>query len=72
MMKLKKIACHQIVFEDHSIQSMAVVELEDGFVTRCYPLEGEQPQTEWLSGTIKLQRDNQGLMKAFYNGKELK
>jgi hypothetical protein len=50
---------------------MSVVELEDGIVTRYYPLDGEQPQTEWLSGTICIRRDAQGQIKAFYEEKEL-
>jgi len=72
MMKLRKIACHQIVFEDSTSQKMQLVELDDGVVMRCYPLKGEQPQTEWMSGSIYLRHDKMGLLRAFYENKELK
>ncbi len=72
MTRLRKIACHQIVFEDFATQKMSVVELEDGVVVRHYPLVGEQPQTEWMTGTIYLRCDNLGLLRAFYENKELK
>jgi hypothetical protein len=44
--------------------------LEQGYVVRMHPLEGEEPQTEWLQGRIELKKQNDGL-QAYYKGKLL-
>ena len=31
------------------------------------PLSGELPCTEWMPGRIVLQRDDEGLVRAYYN-----
>lgn len=49
----------------------AVVEISDGVVKRCYPLSGEQPQTEWAQGTITVKADQGGLLRAYKNGKQI-
>ena len=45
-----------------------VVLLEEGFVVRTLPLDGEQAGTEWLQGRITLKQEQEGL-RAYYQGK---
>lgn len=71
MKKLRKIASHRIVLPDHSELTLSVVEIQSGFVSRCYPLTGEQAMTEWLPGCMNLNYDEEGRLKAYYEGKVL-
>jgi hypothetical protein len=47
----------------------SVVEIADGVVQQCYPLTQELPFTEWLSGPVRLSRDEQGVLRAYFNNK---
>ena len=68
MKTTRRIACHEIAStEDNSLMKLAVVEIRSGEVIRCYPLSGELPCTEWMPGRIVLQRDDKGLVRAYYN-----
>ena len=69
MKKLRKIASNQIVLEDKSILSLSVVEIQDGVATNWYSLVHELPNTEWLGGQVCLQRDEEGMLRAYYNNK---
>jgi hypothetical protein len=48
---------------------MTVVEIQSGVVSRCFPLEQELPQTEWLSGEIHLRNDADHQLRAYYQNK---
>ena len=48
-----------------------VVELLNHQVTNHYPLEGEQPMTEWLGGTIEVRRSEEGVLEAYHQGRRL-
>jgi len=65
--KLRRIACHEIVLEDRSSLSLAVLEIQQGRILRYYPLTQELPFTEWVAGRIVLKRDEEGIMHAYYN-----
>lgn len=51
---------------------MMVIHLEDGFVTYITYLEGEEPSTEWLTGTIVVDKDLHGRLVATYRGQRLR
>ena len=68
MKTTRRIACHEIAStEDNLSMKLAVIEIQSGEVTRCYPLKGELPHTEWMPGQIVLRRDNNGILRAYYN-----
>lgn len=49
-----------------------VVEIENGVAVAAYALEGEQPGTIWLGGTITVKPDGGGgPMRAWHKGKPL-
>ena len=63
----RRIASHEVVMPDGSRQTLSVVEIQSGVVTKCFPLTQELPFTEWMTGEIVLRRDEQGLTRAYYN-----
>ena len=63
----RRIASHKVVMPDKSLLTLSVVEIQSGVVTKCFPLTQELPFTEWLPGQIVLIRDEQGLLRAYYN-----
>lgn len=53
--RTRKIAVHHLVLPDGSSLGKSVVELNSsGQVTHWHPLDREEPQTEWLGGTVHL------------------
>lgn len=68
---MRKIASHQLILPNSQQLRQMVVEIQSGQVVRYYPLQGEQAQTEWLSGSILLKQDTDGLISAFYEGKKI-
>lgn len=70
MKRVRRVAAHTIV-TDHETVDMGVVEIEDGVVVGYAHLTGEQPQTEWIGGTITLKPDADGRLRAYHNGKNL-
>jgi hypothetical protein len=69
MKRIRKIASNQIVLEDKSVLTQSVVEISQGEVLKWYPLTQELPNTEWLGGQVCLIRDNDGVLRAYYNNK---
>ena len=69
--KTRKIASHQILLPDGSCQTLSVLEIQSSEVVRWYPLTQEFPYTEWLSGDVQLVIDDEGVMRAYYQGKIL-
>lgn len=73
---MKRVAVHEVVVHtnDQTTErlTMAVVELEGDLVTTYYPLNAEQPMTEWWGGTIEIKHQSGGIMKAYRNGKIIK
>lgn len=66
----RRIACNEVMTPEGQSLTLCVITLEQGYVVRMHPLDGEEPQTEWLQGKIVLKRQNSGL-RAYYNGKLL-
>ena len=67
----RKIACHNVLVGKR-YYAMMVIHLEDGFVTYITYLEGEEPSTEWLTGTIVVDRDLHDRLVATYRGQRLR
>ena len=67
----RKIACHQILLPDGSSQTLSVIEIQSGEVTKWYPLTEEQAHTEWLCGTVSLAYDRQSILRAHHKGQIL-
>lgn len=65
-MTMKRFAANHVDM-GRGLLHQAVVELEEGVVTRVYEFQGELPSTEWLPGTISLVCE-QGLLRAYYQG----
>lgn len=51
-MTIRKVAATRVYLNTLEFRTNHVVELADGIVATHYPLTAEQPQTEWLGGTI--------------------
>lgn len=68
---LRRVAANTVVSPSGTIEN-GVVEVADGTVTRCHQLDGEQAATEWLQGTIRLETDEEGKLRARYKGKLIK
>ena len=50
----------------------AVVESAEGRVVNYYEFREELPMTEWLGGEIRVERDEEGILCALWNGKRIK
>lgn len=56
-----------MVLADGSRLHQAVVEIEEGRVVNYYEFRQELPMTEWLGGEIVVRRDEEGILRAFWN-----
>lgn len=65
------IAANRIVIPTKNVISIGVIELEGTSVKKIYRLNGEQPFTEWLGGTIIVKRAPDGDVKAYKDGHAL-
>ncbi len=46
--------------------------MEDAAVTRVYSLQGEQPFTEWIGGTISILKSTDGVLHAYKDNVQIK
>ena len=51
-MTIRKVAANRVYLSDSEYYTNHVVEIFDNMVINHYPLMAEQPQTEWLGGTV--------------------
>jgi len=71
MSDLRRCGAHVVVLPDGSELTQAVVEIEEGRVVNYYEFRNELPMTEWLGGEIRVQRDEEGILRAFKDKKKL-
>lgn len=71
MSDLRRCGAHVVVLPDGSELTQAVVEIEEGRVVNYYEFRDELPMTEWLGGEIRVQRDEEGILRAFKDKKKL-
>lgn len=67
----RRIASNEIVTHEGLCLIQHVVELENGIVSRLYPLEMELANTEWFQGRLILKKDNDGQVCAYYKDNPL-
>ena len=51
------------------LEKQAVVEIQEGRVVNYFEFREELPMTEWLGGEIRVERDEEGILRALWNGK---
>lgn len=56
----KRYASHYVFLPEAGYLRQHVVEVEDGYVVRVFPLEGETEDVEWLPGVISLFPEGSG------------
>ena len=66
---MRRCGAHQVILPDGSILQQAVVEIQEGRVVNCFEFREELPMTEWLGGEIWVERDEEGILRALWNGK---
>lgn len=69
MAEMKRCGAHQVILPDGSILQQAVVEIQEGRVVNYFEFREELPMTEWLGGEIWVERDEEGILRALWNGK---
>lgn len=71
MVDLRRCGAHEVRLPDGSLLRQAVVEMEEGRVVNYYEFRDELPMTEWLGGEILVERDEEGILRAMWQGKTL-
>lgn len=66
---MRRCGAHQVILPDGSILQQAVVEILEGGVVNYFEFREELPMTEWLGGEIRVERDEEGILRALWNGK---
>lgn len=66
---MRRCGAHQVILPDGSILQQAVVEIQEGWVVNYFEFREELPMTEWLGGEIRVERDEEGILRALWNGK---
>lgn len=66
---MRRCGAHQVILPDGSILQQAVVEIQEGSVVNYFEFREELPMTEWLGGEIRVERDEEGILRALWNGK---
>lgn len=66
---MRRCGAHQVILPDGSILQQAVVEIQEGRVVNYFEFREELPMTEWLCGEIRVERDEEGILRALWNGK---
>lgn len=67
---VRRVAAHEVVVNGEALHQCAV-EIVGDRVTDYYVFTGELPMTEWLGGTIYIEKLADGSLKAFRNGSAL-
>ena len=65
---MRRCGAHQVILPDGSILQQAVVEIQEDRVN-YFEFREELPMTEWLGGEIRVERDEEGILRALWNGK---
>lgn len=66
---MRRCGAHQVILPDGSILQQAVVEIQEDRVVNYFEFREELPMTEWLGGEIQVERDEEGILRALWNGK---
>ncbi len=66
---MRRCGAHQVILPDGSILQQAVGEIQEGRGVNYFEFREELPMTEWLGGEIRVERDEEGILRALWNGK---
>ena len=66
---MRRCGADQVILPDGSILQQAGVEIQEGRVVNYFEFREELPMTEWLGGEIRVERDEEGILRALWNGK---
>ncbi len=69
---MRRCGAHVVSLPDGACLKQAVVEISDDRVVNYYEFRDELPMTEWLGGEIRVERDEEGILIALWNGNQLK
>lgn len=69
MEDFRRCGAHLVILPDGSILQQAVVEIQEGRVVNYFEFREELPMTEWLGGEIRVESDEEGILRALWNGK---
>ena len=69
MEEMRRCGAHQVILPDGSILQQALVEILEGRVVNYFEFREELPMTEWLGGEIRVELDEEGILRALWNGK---
>lgn len=64
MMDYRRVAANFVVIGDRKLHP-AVVDISEGRVVNYYEFSDELPMTEWIGGTVILQRDEENILRAY-------
>lgn len=67
---VRRVAAHEVVVNGRTLRQ-CVVEIVGDSVVDYYVFTGELPMTEWLGGTICIEKTADGTLKALRNGSVL-
>lgn len=68
--RLRRVASNEVIYNQQSFPQ-CVVEIRGEHVVRYWHFENELPKTEWLGGEIKLVKQSDGCLQAFYHNRLL-
>lgn len=69
MEDLRRCGAHEVRLEDGVTLTQAVVEISEGRVVNYFEFRDELPMTEWLGGIIEVKRDEEGILRAYWQNK---
>lgn len=64
---MRRVGANTVITETETL-NQAVVEIYDDRVVNYYEFHDELPMTEWLGGSIRLTRDDDGILRAIKDG----
>lgn len=71
MEKIRRCGAHEVRLPGGDCLQQAVVELMEGRVVNYFEFRDELPMTEWLGGLIEVKCDEEGIRRAYWNGRIL-
>ena len=72
MEEIRRCGAHEVRLPGGDCLQQAVVEIQEGRVVNYFEFREELPMTEWLGGEIRVERDEDGILRALWNGKYIK
>lgn len=71
MIDMRRCGAHVVHLPDGTRLEQAVVEIVEDRLVNYYEFRNELPMTEWLGGEIRVEFDEEGIRRAFWNGKRI-